>query len=89
MWIANEGLAKPERKPLTHVNTAEHPRHPSAEVKMDAIHRCFDLGESVKSVSKDIGYIRASIYSWRTSNGFSIRKGEYSLLRVSNSFSCW
>lgn len=29
------------------------------------IHRCFELGESIKSVSEEIGYTRASIYSWR------------------------
>jgi transposase-like protein len=32
---------------------------------MDAIHRCFELGESIKSVSEAIGYTRVSIYSWR------------------------
>lgn len=64
-WISNEGAARHERRPLKHVNTTEHPRNPSAEVKMDAIHRCFELGESIKSVSEDIGYTRASIYSWR------------------------
>lgn len=64
-WIANEGAARPERKPLNNINTAEHPRNPSIEVKIDAIHRCFELGESIKSVSEDIGYTRASIYSWR------------------------
>ncbi len=64
-WIANEGSAKLERKPLKRVNTAEHPRNPSVEVKMEAIHRCFELGESIKSVSEDIGYTRTSIYSWR------------------------
>lgn len=64
-WIANEGAAKPERKPLKLTNTAEHPRNPSVEVKMNVIHRCFELGESIKSVSEDIGYTRASIYSWR------------------------
>lgn len=64
-WIANEGSAKSERKPLKRVNTAEHPRNPPVEVKMDAIHRCFELGESIKSVSEAIGYTRASIYSWR------------------------
>ena len=32
---------------------------------MDTIHRCFKLGESIKSVSEVIGYTRASIYSWR------------------------
>ena len=64
-WIANEGSVKPERKPLKLVNTAEHPRNPPVEVKMEAIHRCFEFGESIKSVSEDIGYTRASIYSWR------------------------
>lgn len=64
-WIANEGVTKPERKSLKLINTVEHPRNPSVEVKMNAIHRCFKLGESVKSVSEDIGYTRASIYSWR------------------------
>ena len=63
-WIANEGAAKPERKPLNNINTAEHPRNPSIEVKIDAIHRCFELRESINSVSEDIGYTRASIYNW-------------------------
>lgn len=64
-WIANEGVVKPEQKSLKLMNTAEHPRNPSIEVKMDAIHRCFELGESIKSVSEDTSYIRASIYNWR------------------------
>ena len=64
-WIANEGTVKPKRKSLQLVNTAEHPRNPPVEVKMNAIHRCFELGESIKSVSEDISYTRASIYSWR------------------------
>ena len=64
-WIANEGVTKPERKSLKLINTVEHPRNPSVKVKMNAIHRCFELGESVKSVSEDIGYTRASIYRLR------------------------
>lgn len=64
-WIAHEGTPKPERKRLKGIHTARHPRNPSIEVKMNAIHRCFELGESIKSVSEDIGYTRASIYSWR------------------------
>lgn len=32
---------------------------------MDAIHRRFELVESIKSVSEDISYAGASIYSWR------------------------
>ncbi len=64
-WILNEGADKPARKELLLVNTADHPRNPPLEVKMEAIHRCFELGESVKSVSEEIGYSRTSIYSWR------------------------
>lgn len=64
-WIENEGMPKSLRKEAIHVNTAGHPRNPSLEVKMDALHSCFELGESIKSVSEEIGYTRASIYAWR------------------------
>jgi len=64
-WIENEGVQKPPRKALDNTNTAAHPRNPPIEVKMDAIHRCFELGESIKCVSEEIGYSRASIYAWR------------------------
>ena len=64
-WIANEEKIKMERKPLELINTVEHPRNPSIEVKMSAIYRCFESGENVNSVSEDIGYSRASIYQWR------------------------
>ncbi len=63
-WIENEGVQKTPRKALDNTNTATHPRNPPAEVKMDAIHRCFELGESIKYVSEEIGYSRASIYAW-------------------------
>lgn len=29
------------------------------------MHRCFELGEDVKSVENEVGYSRASIYAWR------------------------
>ena len=64
-WIENEGVQKPPRKALDNTNTAAHPRNPPIEVKMDAFHRCFELGESIKCVSEEIGYSRASIYAWR------------------------
>ena len=64
-WTSNEGAIKPERKPLQLVNTAEHPWNPPIEIKMNAIHRCFELGESIKSVSEYIGHTSISIYSWR------------------------
>ena len=46
-------------------NTLDHPRHPSAEFKYEVLHRCFELGEDVEYVSREIGYSRMSIYTWR------------------------
>ena len=57
-WIENGGVQKTPRKVLDNTNTTTHPRNPPVEVKMDAIHRCFGLGESIKSVSEEIGYSR-------------------------------
>lgn len=65
-WIAAENAPPKERKSLPHIaNPPEHPRNPSLEIKLDAIKRCFKYGESIKYVSEDIGYSRASIYQWR------------------------
>ncbi len=64
-WIENEGVQKTPRKVLDNTNTATHPRNPPAGAKMDAIHRCFELGESIKYVPEEIGYSRASIYARR------------------------
>ena len=46
-------------------NPPDHPRNPPLQVKLDAIHRCYELVENIKYVSEDIGYSRASIYLWR------------------------
>lgn len=46
-------------------NTPEHPRHPSAEFKYEVLCRCFEQGENVEYVSREIGYSRMSIYVWR------------------------
>ena len=48
-----------------HCYTPGHPRHPSAEFKYEVLHRCFELGEDVEYVSREIGYSRMSIYTWR------------------------
>ena len=47
---------------LPEVNTPEHSRHPPLGLKSDALHRCFELGEDVQSVSDEIGYSTASLY---------------------------
>ena len=46
-------------------NTQDHPRHPLAEFKYEVLHRCFELGENVEYVSREIGYSRMTIYTWR------------------------
>ena len=46
-------------------NAPGHPRHPSAEFKYVVLRRCFELGEDVEYVSREIGYSRMSIYVWR------------------------
>lgn len=42
-WIATENMVKRERKKLPRfVNSLEHPRNPSLDVKLDAIRLCFE-----------------------------------------------
>ena len=65
-WIAVENTPPKTRKEYPVIdNPPDHPRNPPLEVKLDAIHRCYELGENIKYVSEDIGYSRASIYQWR------------------------
>ncbi len=35
------------------------------EVKMNALHRCFQVVESIKLILEEIGYTRACIYAWQ------------------------
>ena len=65
-WISEKNSPPKVRKDYPIIdNPPEHPRNPSLDVKLDAIHRCFQLGENIKYVSEDIGYSRTSIYQWR------------------------
>lgn len=64
-WINRKRLLPEEKSTFRGLNTAEHPRHPSLDLKLEALHRCFELGEDVQSVSQEIGYSTASIYTWR------------------------
>ena len=80
-WIRNEGKTKEKRKKLNLKNTIEHPRNPPAEFKLKVLRRCFENGESVKSVSEEIGYSRASIYTWRKRY---LQGGVFSLMNTKN-----
>lgn len=57
-------LNKPYRIKEKYINAPSHPRNPDVNLKLDAINRCFSLGEGVEYVSRDIGYSRMSIYTW-------------------------
>ncbi|MEY8357210.1 hypothetical protein AALB39_28245 [Lachnospiraceae bacterium 54-53] len=59
----------------------EQSRHQSVEIKMNALHRCFKLGEDVEYVSRDIGYNRAGIYTWRRKY---LKKGMLALITTNN-----
>lgn len=65
-WINNERNVPENRKQLPKVNNpAVHPGNPSAEIKLSTVQRCFELEESIQSLSEEVGYTRAGIYQWR------------------------
>lgn len=81
-WIAEENTPPKTRKGYPVINNPpDHPRNPPLEVKLDAIHRCYELGENIKYVSEDIGYSRASIYQWRKRY---LREGTLGLMNHKN-----
>ena len=55
---------KPYNIKQKYLNSSDHPRYPDTNLKLNAIYRCFSLGEGVEYVSKDIGYSHMSIYKW-------------------------
>lgn len=80
-WIHRKRLLPEERSTFRGYNTADHPRHPSLEQKLQILHRCFKLGEVVQSISNEVGYNTASIYAWRHKY---IQKGAAALMNPPN-----
>ena len=76
-WIQERDRPVKVRSSYRGQNTPSHPRHPPVELKLEVLHRCFELGEDVKSVADEIGYSRASIYVWRRKY---LRKGTIALM---------
>lgn len=64
-WIKNRNIAIKQKATVNYSGSPTHRRHRSLEVKLNILHRCFEVGEDIKSVSEDTGYSRATIYSWR------------------------
>ena len=77
IWLHERDLPAKIKSKNRGKNTPEHPRHPAAELKLEILHRCFELGEDVKSVANEVGYGRASIYTWRRKY---LKKGTISLM---------
>ncbi len=80
-WITRRKHLPPERSTFCGVNTPEHPRHPALELKLEVLHRCFEMGETVQSVSDEIGYSTASIDQWRRK---FIHEGRVALMKPTN-----
>ena len=76
-WINRNRMLPEEKCTFRGYNTPEHPRHPPLELKLEVLHRCFELGEDVQSVSNEVGYSTASIYAWRRKY---IQKGASALM---------
>ena len=76
-WIQERDRPVKVRSSYRGQNTPSHSRHPPVELKLEVLHRCFELGEDVKSVADEIGYSRASIYVWRRKY---LRKGTIALM---------
>lgn len=76
-WLNPMDSLRKQKSTFRGLNTPDHPRHPPVNLKLEAIHRCFELGEDVKSIADEIGYSRASIYTWRRRY---IQKGTIALM---------
>ncbi len=62
-WLEKESMGY-----FSNPSVKEKPRHVvrlATNVKLDAIHRCFELGENVEKVANEIGCTRISIYNWK------------------------
>lgn len=77
-WIARRKHLPSGHSTFRGTNTAEHPRHPALGVKLDAIRRCFELGENVQFVSDEIGYISVEkkVHSERECRANGATKGK-------------
>jgi len=76
-WITLQNKLPEVSLKFRGINTPEHPKHPSVKQKHSILDRCFELGEDVKPVSDEVGYSRASIYSWRRKY---LRRGTVALM---------
>ena len=55
-WINRKRIFPEDCSTFHGYNTMEHPRHPLLNLKLEILHRCFELGEDVQLVANEIGY---------------------------------
>jgi len=64
--LNNHGTMKFNKGSITSENSEKkHKEIASAKLKMEVLRRCFEDGEDVEYVARDIGYCRNTIYQWR------------------------
>ena len=73
-WHGYSGQLENDTNKTHSCTTTSRPRHPSAELKLNTLRRCFELGEDVEYVSRETGYSVAAIVSGKRSNCMSSKK---------------
>ena len=53
-WINRKRILPEGKSTFRGYNTEDHPRHPPLEQKLQILHRCFEMGEDVQSVSNEV-----------------------------------
>ena len=66
-WIKNRNISFKQRAAVDYCDSPTHRRHPTLEMKLNILHRCFEIGEDIKSVSEiakshNILYLVSNLY---------------------------
>ncbi len=68
-WLEEDGIQGEGGSGFRAGGRSERAAHLTDAVRKDALRRCFEQGENVGTVAKEIGCSRASIYNWKKKFG--------------------
>ena len=68
-WLEEEGEQDGKASPFRIGGRSERAAHMTDDLRKEALRRCFENGENVGKVAKEIGCSRASIYNWKKKFG--------------------
>ncbi len=68
-WLEEDGIQGGENNAFRPGGHSERAAHLTDDVRREALRRCFEQGENVGKVAKEIGCSRASIYNWKKKFG--------------------